>query len=192
MKIALLLPLLALVMSCATSPAAPPASGEEAAPWARETRLAASAVPEALLASWRVAENRGGCSPLWFHDSAIPADATARRATFGGGWGVAFDRTSGPGVAPSGEPCANCGRSSFGIAGTGTRPTSGTFNQWPNRREWFDGSRAGWGREGGSGENYLAYVEVAGESCLYNVWSRRSASHVEELIESLRRVDVEP
>jgi len=190
MKISLLLPLLALVVSCATAPAAPPTSGLEAPPWAREARLGGSEVPEALIASWRAADNREGCAPLSFDRSAIPADATARPATFSGGWGIAFDRTSGPGLAPSGEPCANCGRSAFGIAGTGTGPSAGTY-PWPNRREWSDGSSAGWGREGGSGENFLAYVEVAGESCLYNVWSRRSESHLEELIESLRRVAIE-
>lgn len=190
MKISLLLPLLVLVVSCATAPAVPPTSGLEAPPWAGEARLGSSEVPEALIASWRVAENREGCAPLSFDGAAIPADATARPATFAGGWGVAFDRTSGPGLAPSGEPCANCGRSTFGIAGTGASPSDATY-QWPNRREWSDGSSAGWGREGGSGENFLAYVEVAGESCLYNVWSRRSASHLEELIESLRRVDIE-
>jgi hypothetical protein len=190
MKIALLGPLLVLVLSCATAPAAPPISGLEAPPWVREARLGSSEVPEALIGGWRLAENREGCAPLSFHRSSIPADATARPATFAGGWGVAFDRTSGPGLAPSGEPCANCGRSSFGIAGTGARPASGTY-QWPNRREWSDGSSAGWGREGGSGENFLAYVEVAGQSCLYNLWSRRSVSHLEELIESLRMVDTQ-
>ena len=158
MKISLLLPLLVLVVSCATAPAVPPTSGLEAPPWAGEARLGSSEIPEALIASWRVAENREGCAPLSFDGAAIPADATARPATFAGGWGVAFDRTSGPGLAPSGEPCANCGRSTFGIAGTGASPSDATY-QWPNRREWSDGSSAGWGREGGSGENFLAYVD---------------------------------
>ena len=50
------------------------------------------------------------------------------------------------------------------------------------------GSKAGYGREGGTGPRSLAFVEAADAGCLYNVWSAVGEAHLLGLIESLRRV----
>jgi len=49
----------------------------------------------------------------------------------------------------------------------------------------------GYGREGGTGPNWLAYVRIPGQDCLYNVWSRRGQAHLEELLAELRFVAIE-
>lgn len=155
---------------------APPSSPELAtAPWAG-ARLPAEAVAPAYLEAWRQAENRDWCTLLAFEDPAVAGDveAEARTARFGGGWGVAYDL---PEL-----------RSAFGVAGTGVEPGPDTYDQWPHEREWRDGSRAGYGPEGGSGPKQLAYLEVEGQRCLYNVWSHLGREHLERLLEELRLV----
>jgi hypothetical protein len=81
-------------------------------------------------------------------------------------------------------------RSAFGVAGTGSRATDPSYDAWPHRRAWADGSTAGYGPEGGTGPNQLAYLRIQGQDCLYNVWSRLGQAHLEQLLESLRFVDV--
>ena len=80
-------------------------------------------------------------------------------------------------------------RSAFGIAGTGTTWTSDT-HQWPDTIVWGDGSRATWGLEGGTGPNHLAYVSIAGQGCLYNVWSALGEEHLRYLLGQLRFVSL--
>lgn len=146
------------------------------APWAAP-RLAAAEVPPAYLTAWGDAENREWCALLAFEDPPLPdgaVDVEVRTAQFGGGWGVAYDL---PGL-----------RSAFGVAGTGVEPGPGTYDDWPHRREWRDGSRAGYGPEGGDGPRQLAYLEVTGQRCLYNVWSQLGQRHLEALLEELRLV----
>ena len=53
---------------------------------------------------------------------------------------------------------------------------------------WADGSRAGYGPEGGQGPNQLAYLTISGRDCLYNVWSRIGIEHLEQLLAELRFV----
>jgi hypothetical protein len=78
-------------------------------------------------------------------------------------------------------------RSAFGIAGTGVRAgQSATYRDWPHQLTYADGSWAGYGLEGGSGPKWLAYVEIPGQDCLYNVWSHRGQAHLESLISRLR------
>ena len=79
-------------------------------------------------------------------------------------------------------------RSAFGVAGTGVEPGPGTYDDWPHRVRWRDGSEAGYGPEGGTGPNQLAYLRVPGQRCLYNVWSALGRSHLEALLERLRFV----
>jgi hypothetical protein len=79
-------------------------------------------------------------------------------------------------------------RSAFGVAGTGARATDDTYRDWPHTLRWSDGSTAGYGPEGGTGPNQLAYVRIAGQTCLYNVWSRLGVRHLEYLIDQLRFV----
>lgn len=145
-----------------------------------------------ILAEWRKAENRRACAPLAFwSDGGLRG--TARRAYFGGGWGVAFDR---PGL-----------RSAYGVAGSGLVPGDGApfagqraelVRQWPYGRELPGGAFAGYGIEGaqaltaadgdGRGKHLLAYVRVPGQSCLYNVWSKFGRRHLELLLDGLRIV----
>jgi hypothetical protein len=148
------------------------------APWVAGEPLDSAAVPDAYVDAWSDAENRSWCGLLALtreasHQAGMqPAVRTAR---FGGGWGVAYDLVDQ--------------RSAFGVAGTGTRPDSSTYDDWPYDREWRDGSEVGYGPEGGSGPKQLAYLTVAGEGCLYNVWSSLGRAHLESLLEGLRRVD---
>ena len=101
-----------------------------------------------------------------------------RSATFSGGWAVAYDL---PGE-----------RSAFGIAGTGSDAwADNVYDAWPEKRVLEDGSRVGYGPEGGTGPNWLAYLRIPGQQCLYNVWSRRGKAHLEELLGQLRFVVVE-
>jgi hypothetical protein len=80
-------------------------------------------------------------------------------------------------------------RSAFGVAGTGVDAADPSYSEWPYSRVWNDGSSAGYGPEGGTGPNQLAYLRIAGQDCLYNVWSRLGRDHLEDLLENLRFVD---
>lgn len=144
-----------------------------AAPWSGDT-LGADEVPAEYTRAWRAAENRASCA-LVAPVAARVTGARARIAQFAGGWAVAYDT---PRV-----------RSAFGVAGTGTTPDATTFDAWPNRRRWADGSSAGWGPEGGTGPNELSYLRIAGQECLYNVWSRLGGEHLDRLLLELRFVD---
>jgi hypothetical protein len=151
-----------------------PAPAATPAPWSRDS-LAAAAVPAAYPAAWRAAENRATCAVVAPAATRVP-NAQARTAVFSGGWGVAYD-------AP-GE------RSLFGVAGTGATPGN-LYQGWTRSRAWSDGSRAIWGPEGGRGPNQLAYLRIAGQGCLYNVWSRVGEPHLAFLLDQLRFVRVE-
>lgn len=133
-------------------------------------------MPTAFIAAWRAAPNRSSCALIAPEKLATGAGAggTARVATFSGGWGVAFDM----GVR----------RSAFGVAGTGALVSSDEYDKWPHRISWADGSKAGYGPEGGTAPNQLAYVHIAGQQCLYNVWSQIGVAHLEHLIGELRFV----
>ena len=158
----------------APGPAPAPADSRPAAPW-QGARLSAGEVPAAYSSAWSEAENRATCALVAFDSAPESANATARRATFSGGWGVAYDQ---PEL-----------RSAFGVAGTGVSAADPTYADWPHRIEWTDGSSAGYGPEGGSGPNQLAYLRIAGQDCLYNVWSRLGRTHLEGLLDALRIVD---
>lgn len=156
-----------------SGPAGPPASVPPAAPWAGDP-LAPAEVPAVYLAEWQQAENRATCALIAPSDLGAGQGATPRAATFSGGWAVAYDQ---PDL-----------RSAFGVAGTGVNADGASYDEWPHSREWADGSTAGYGPEGGSGPNQLAYLRIAGQGCLYNVWSRVGVEHLEFLLEHLRFV----
>lgn len=173
----LLLPVL-LLAACGGNPEpdVPGAPAAPAAPWSRPA-LARAEAPRVLLEQWQRAENREQCAPLAPASLAAlgrGAEAQPRAATFAGGWGVAWDL---PGV-----------RSAFGVAGAGVAADAPAYHEWPHQLAWADGSTAGYGPEGGSGPNQLAYLRVAGQGCLYNVWSRLGREHLEALLGQLRRV----
>ena len=158
-------------VSGGTLPADPPA------PWSKGT-LSAQNVAAVYPAAWKAAENRATCRLIAPAALGAGDGATARVATFGGGWAVAYDEG---GV-----------RSAFGVAGTGVKAADSTYRDWPHTRRWSDGSNAGYGPEGGGvGPNQLAYLRIAGQGCLYNVWSRLGITHLEYLLEQLRFVEIQ-
>lgn len=161
----------------------------EAAPAPRPAPIAA----DLTRAEWARAGNRAACAPLAFTSNG-GAPATARRATFGGGWGVAFDTAQV--------------RSAYGVAGPGLvaadraapdEQAERLLGQWPHFTTLASlpaPSFAGYGVEGagrypadnplGIGLNSLAYLRVGGQQCTYNVWSRLGRAHLESLLASLR------
>lgn len=173
-----------------SSPSAP--RGQAAAP---EPRLVAEAV---VLGEWQDAANKQDCAPLAFASTGRTRGAP-RPATFGGGWGVAFDL---PNL-----------RSAYGLAGPGLVAADRAEaelqrerlqEQWPHVLELGELPQpafAGYGVEGakaypednpaGRGVNSLAYVRVGGEQCTYNVWSRLGRPHLETLLGALRTVPVD-
>lgn len=164
-----LLPLLLLLAACATTPARNPA------PWSAAP-LSRDSVPAVYSEQWQKADNRARCALIAPRSlPAAGAGATPRAATFSGGWAVAYDL---PNL-----------RSAFGVAGTGSLASDPAYDEWPHRREWDDGSSAGYGPEGGQGPRQLAYLRIAGQDCLYNVWSQIGREHLEALLEELRFVE---
>ena len=166
---------------CSTShaPGAKPGPVEtparQPAPWSGEP-LAAGEAPAAYSSAWAAAANRATCALVAVADPDVTQNASARPATFSGGWGVAFDK---PEL-----------RSAFGVAGTGVEASDATYSDWPHHIEWSDGSSAGYGPEGGTGPNHLAYLRITGQGCLYNVWSRLGRAHLEEMLGALRFVEM--
>ena len=153
----------------------PVPSSPPPAPWSAP-RLSRAQVAQVYLDVWNRAENRAKCA-LLAPTQPVPeaTSATSRPATFSGGWAVAYDL---PGE-----------RSAFGIAGSGSNPWGGdVYDAWPHKITYADGSTAGYGLEGGTGPNWLAYVKIPGQQCLYNIWSKRSRAHLEQLLASLRFV----
>lgn len=151
-----------------------PKTPEPPAPWSG-ARLSARDVPAVYRSEWTKAENRSHCALIAPATLGEGSSATPRAATFSGGWAVAYD-----------TPAL---RSAFGVAGTGASVSDATYRSWPHHVTWSDGSSAGYGPEGGTGPNQLAYVQIAGQSCLYNVWSRLGIAHLETLLAQLRFVD---
>lgn len=137
--------------------------------------LKSSQVPAVYIREWRKAQNRKHCAPLALtglnHDGVTP-----RRASFSGGWGIAYDL---PGQ-----------RSVYGVAGAGVDAEPFTPGVFPFEKNWSDGSKAYYGLEGGTGPGYLAYLKVAGQRCLYNVWSKQGKEHLEDMLDHLKLVRV--
>ena len=159
---------LLFLTACATT-TTPPANRP---PWSAPA-LAPADVPAVYITQWEKAENRATCALIAPRSvGAAGLNATPRAATFSGGWAVAYDL---PNL-----------RSAFGVAGTGASKTGDTYDEWPHSMTWDDGSSAEYGPEGGTGPNQLAYVRIAGQDCLYNVWSRLGREHLEHLIGELR------
>ena len=147
------------------------------APWSKP-KLAAAVVPQFYLQQWKRADNRATCAPVAPADLYDHGGAKPRAADFSGGWAVAYDE---PGM-----------RSAFGIAGAGVTVDGDIYDGWENTIAWDDGSHAGYGLEGGTGPKSLAYLEIAGQGCLYNVWSQHGDAHLVQLLESLRFIEAPP
>jgi len=178
MRRTILLASLTIMAACSsgqeTTPGQPaPGNTPAPPPWGTNA-VATSEVPAVYLTEWRKAENRATCALVAITDDGITRGAAPRAATFSGGWGVAYDL---PGQ-----------RSAFGVAGTGASASESSYDEWPFKRTWSDGSSVGYGPEGGTGPNQLAYLRIAGQGCLYNVWSRLGRDHLESMIDAIRFV----
>jgi hypothetical protein len=158
------------------APAATPASATSAvepAPW-DAPRLGLGAVPQAYLTEWQRAGNRARCPLLVPSDLGAGAAGVPRREDFGTGWGVGYDVAG-----------RNDGGASFGVAGTAASRGSAPASQ--KQLRWADGSSAHYLQsESGRG---VAYLELAGVECLYNVWSYLGDDHLMTVLHGLRRVD---
>jgi hypothetical protein len=155
-------------------PSTEPRAALSPAPWTAPS-LRWSQLPAAYRTEWQKAANRRTCAAIAPSSLGEGAAATARSATFSGGWAVAYD-----------TPAT---RSAFGVAGTGSKASDPAYSEWPFVRRWADGSSAEYGPEGGSGDNQLAYLRIAGQECLYNVWSRLGRRHLEHLLDHMRFVE---
>ncbi len=160
-------------------------------PWGAPA-LSREAAPYELLQAWELAENQQWCSAL--APETLPAPgrgAVVRRAEFAGGWALAWDRPSGPGQSADGSDCADCGRSAFGIAGTGVTYGPDTGRSRTASTTWADGSFVTIAPEGGdeSRSKLLAEIVVAGQGCLYQAWSNLGEEHLREFVDALRLVD---
>ncbi|WP_284352942.1 hypothetical protein [Roseisolibacter agri] len=131
-------------------------------------------MPAVYRAQWTRAANRATCALVAPRALGEGAGAIPRAATYSGGWAVAYDR---PGQ-----------RGAFGVAGSGTTADGASY-AWPDTLRWADGSSAGYGLEGGTGPSHLAYLQIAGQGCLYNVWSRLGRAHLVALLSELRFVE---
>jgi hypothetical protein len=76
------------------------------------------------------------------------------------------------------------------VAGAGSSAGDSTY-EWPDNIHWSDGSSVTYGPEGGTGPNQLGYLRIAGQGCLYNIWSRLGRDHLEYLLGQLRFVETE-
>jgi hypothetical protein len=149
-------------------------------PWLRDTPVDAERGDAPIvLGQWRVAENRATCAPLMFKSVLLQREIpVARGAYFGGGWGVAYDTPTM--------------RSAFGVAGAGLVVEDRDLRAWKRSIRWSDGSAVTYGLVANTGPGYLAYLRVAGQQCLYNVWSDIGVTHLRALIRQLRLVEVAP
>lgn len=164
--------LVTLLLLTACTTATPPAATRP--PWSAPA-LTRAEVPAPYVTQWEKSENRSTCALIAPRSvGTAGANATPRAATFSGGWAVAYDLSNL--------------RSAFGVAGTGASKTGDTYDQWPHRQTWDDGSSVEYGPEGGTGPNELAYLRIEGQDCLYNIWSRLGREHLELLIRELRFV----
>lgn len=148
-----------------------------AAPWSA-TPLVAEALPASLAAVWASADDEAGaCAPLAFADAA---GATPRASALAGGWSIEFDEAGAPGMDEAGERCSDCGRASFGVAGT-------TIDAERANPSFDDGSTLV--REDADGVA-TASVRIDGTDCVYQVWSFRGEAHLDALIQGMRRVSL--
>lgn len=144
------------------------------------------------LDEWGVADNRATARLVLPAEVALSSSATPRPANFSGGWAVAWDESSGPGVEPSGQFCENCGRGVAGVAGTGSAASKSFGVPFTNVVQWSDGSAVGYTGSRSDSRQFLANLFVTGQGSLYQVWSYISQRHLEYLISQLRFVEGAP
>jgi hypothetical protein len=159
------------------------------APWSGPKLTGADA--QVVVAEWKKAKNRKTCAALAFAEVGdAAASAKPRKATFVGGWAVAWDKKGLPGTDAKGYPCATCGRSVYGVAGTGGDAAGAPLDNFPYQLTFSDGSKAAYGPQSqpAGKDAFLAFLVIPGQSCLYNVWTELGQDHLELLLKSLRLV----
>lgn len=159
-----------------------PSSGP--APWSAAPLVLAD-LPDVYRLEWAEAGEPSTCPFLALVDlGPEAARAQIRRAESDREMLVAWDNPDGPGHAPSGEPCEDCGR---GVVGLGT--LQGDYHvTGPATIAWDDGSFANvdvlpWAY------GISARIKPAGSNCIYKLWSHISWDHVLYLIGQLRVVE---
>ena len=170
-------------------PPEPEDEPEMPAPWTGP-KLAATDAP-AVVAEWKKAKNRKTCAALAFAEAGDQTTgARGRKASFVGGWAVAWDKKGLPGTDGRGYPCPTCGRSVYGVAGTGGVAADAPLENFPFQMKFSDGARAGYGpqSEPANKGSHLAFLVIPGQACLYNIWSELGQEHIELLLKNLRRV----
>jgi hypothetical protein len=186
----------ALAGSETTTPIAPPAvttldlSTLPASPWSAPRMNAHEANPQ-ILSAWERAENRDTCAPIATSTLGVAAGARARTSTLGGGWLVEFDRPGLPGVDRQGRECDTCGRSVVGIAGTTISPDSLLAPDADALTpSYSDGSHAEVEFTDVDGEHVASVTfTIAGQGCVYEVWSLVGPEHLEQIVAGLRLVE---
>lgn len=165
-----------------------PVDALPAAPWT-EVPLAPNEAPASLLAAWRRADNRAWCAPVAPRSFGAGMGARPRRSTkVDGGWSVEFDRPGAPGLAPDGHACPRCGRGTFGIVGAAMSPEE-AFGPEAAPLAFRDGSLLTVERPAAEGEPAAATLAIAGQGCVYQLWSFLGEAHLRGLVDELRFVE---
>src|SRR5215470_14156597 len=146
-----LLPWVASLAACSGIPApvppTPPKTSEPdvsapapviPAPWSGPKLTGADA--QVVVAEWKKAKNKKTCAALAFAEVGdTAAGAKPRKATFVGGWAVAWDKKGLAGTDAKGNPCTTCGRSVYGVAGTGGDAAGAPLDNFPYQVTFGDG-----------------------------------------------------
>ena len=144
------------------------------------------------LDEWLAADNKDQARLVLPADVGLSGAASPRRANFSGGWAVAWDEASGPGVEPTGAFCQSCGRGVAGVAGTGVDASRQFSAPFTNGVQWSDGSAVGYTGPRADNRQFLANLYVNGQDRQYQLWSYISQRHLEYLISQLRFVEGAP
>ena len=169
---------------------APDLSALPPSPWSEEPMTRQDA-PAVLLSAWSHAPNREACAPIAPRSLGEGAGARARAGELDGGWSLEFDRRGQRGIGRDGQICERCGRATFGVAGTAMTPEElADLEHGADAppASFRDGSHAAVSPE--EDGVVAATITIAGQGCVYQVWSFLGQAHVEELVRELRRVDV--
>jgi hypothetical protein len=165
------------------------------------------------VAAWRADTHPNECPLLVPDDLGAAVGAIARVEAIPqgllGSWWVYYDLPGAPGSAHAGDlATANGGQGTIAIGANGGGSNYTIFglqnlsavDHWAKRIHYADGSGIGYGPEGfgklklptGVPTAYLAYVQLGGSACGYNVVSYLGEDNLVHLLQHLRRVDGAP
>jgi hypothetical protein len=186
------------VMTAASETLVPPAPATPtldlaalpSAPWSAPA-MSAHEAPRQILTAWENADNRDHCAPLATRSMGVAEGAHARTSELSGGWLVEFDHPGLPGVDRQGRECDTCGRSVVGIAGTSIAPDALIAPDADTLSPTYsDGSHAEIEVVDADGESVASVTfTIAGQSCVYEVWSLLGPDHLAEVVSGLRLVE---